>query len=103
MAKKVKKIVSKKMGKNPDWKFLITLAVLVVIGLGVFSIYRGLAAAYPEVYVWGFPNGHHINTAQKAWDDEHRKTAGGVSMTTAEQNKANKAWEEHLKSLNASY
>ena len=50
MAKKVKKIVSKKVEKNIDWKFLIILAVLVVIGLGVFSIYRGLAAQYPEFY-----------------------------------------------------
>jgi|GEM_PF-4791443 len=99
MAKK--RTVAKTHHKSKaDWKFIITLAVLVLIGVGVFSIYRGLAATNPEMYSWGFPKGHYINTAQKKWEDENYKNKD--KRTPSEQNQANKDWQEILDARKAS-
>jgi len=97
MAKKTKKIMSKKVGKNIDWKFLIILAVLVVIGLGVFSIYRGLAAQYPEVYWTDFG----INFAAgktKTRDGGKNKNGGSIGVEGMDPMKFNEMINARKKS-----
>jgi len=50
MAKKTKRLSTKTTKHVTDWKFVILLGVLVLIGIGVLGIYRRLSFGNPESF-----------------------------------------------------